>query len=327
MASQSDPGSTTSRLTYEEPMRKLIAALLIATLVHGAASAQKAPRAIWTWEQESYAMLEKEQAAQSAITFLKAKGIATVYLYADAYQGRNLIVSHPELYRALIRKLRKSGIQAYALLGSAYLNTERYILPARRADALAMLHRVLVYNAASAPEERFKGINLDIEPHILDEWDKDRMVLLRNFLDMSADLMELKRKYKQTLLIGPAIPFWWDNIPMEWRGKRKQVSEHTQDLYDYVALMDYRDRAEGDDGIIAHAQKEMAYGKAIGRTVMVGIETTPNEIQKVSFDHLREADMERELGIAERSFKSHSAFGGFVIHHYRGYRRWLERRP
>ncbi|MES2900665.1 MAG: hypothetical protein V4723_13135 [Pseudomonadota bacterium] len=302
-----------------------MAAVLLSMLLHGLAQAQQAPRAIWTWEQESYAMLEQEAAAESAITFLKAKGIRTIYLYADAFEGRNLIVSHPELYRAFLRKLRKSGMQAHALLGSAYLNTERYVLPARRADALAMVHRVLVYNAASAPEERFEGINLDIEPHLLDEWDKERMVLLKHFLDMSADIMDLKRKYKQTLQIGPAIPFWWDNIPMVWRGKRKHVSEHTQDLYDYVALMAYRDRAEGGDGIIAHAEKELAYGKAIGRSVMVGIETTPNEIQKVSFDHLKEADMERELGIAERSFRGRNAFAGFVFHHYRGYRRWLER--
>ena len=302
-----------------------MAAVLLALCAHDVALAQKAPRAIWTWEEESYAMLEKPQAADSAITFLKSKSVDTVYLYADAFQGRNLIVSHPELYRNLIRRLHKSGMKAHALLGSGYLNTERYILPERRADALAMVHRVLVYNAAAEPEDRFDGINLDIEPHIMDEWDKDKTALLKNFLDMSNDIMDLKRKYKQTLQIGPAIPFWWDNIVLEWKGSKRPVSEHTQNTYDYVALMDYRDRAEGGDGIISHAEKELAYGKLIGRPVMVGVETTPNEIRKVSFNHLKEADMERELGIAERAFARESAFGGFVIHHYRGYRRWLDK--
>ncbi|HEY5798740.1 MAG TPA: hypothetical protein VIT92_00890, partial [Burkholderiaceae bacterium] len=293
--------------------------------MHGAAHAQQAPRAIWTWEHESYAMLEQRAAADAAIAFLRAHGIQTVYLYADAYKARNLLVSHPEQYRALIRRLRLAGIRTYALLGSAYLNTERYILPNRRADALAMVQRVLTYNAAAPVEERFDGINLDIEPHILDEWDKDKYALLEHFLDMSADLMELKRKYGQTLQVGPAIPFWWDGIQLEWRGRRRPVSEHAQDIYDYVALMDYRDRAEGQDGIIAHALDELAYGKLIGKPVLLGVETTPNEIQKVSFHHLKEADMERELGIAERALRPQPAFGGFVIHHYRGYRDWLER--
>lgn len=305
-------------------MNKFMVGFLLALCVSGAALAQKAQRAIWTWEEESYAMLEKPAAADAAVTFLKSKSVDTLYLYADAYQARNLIVSHPELYRRLIRRLHQQGMKAHALLGSAYLNTERYILPERRADALEMVHRVLVYNAASAPEERFDGINLDIEPHILDEWDKDKLVLLKHFLDMSGDIMDLKRKYRQTLKIGPAIPFWWDDIVIEWKGRKRPVSEHTQDTYDYVALMDYRDRAGGGDGIIALAEAELAYGKVIGKSVMIGVETTPNEIQKVSFNHLKEADMERELGIAERSFAPRPAFGGFVIHHYRGYRRWLE---
>lgn len=288
------------------------------------AHAQNAPRAIWTWEDESYAMLEQPAAAESAIAFLRAKGIATVYLYADAYKGRSLIVSHPEQYRALIRRLRAAGIRTYALLGSAYLHTERYMLPEHRADALAMVQRILTYNAAAPAAERFDGINLDIEPHILDQWDRDKLQLLKQFLDMGAEIMELKRKYGQTLQIGPAIPFWLDGIVLEWKGRRKPVSEHAQDTWDYVALMDYRDRAEGGDGIVSHALDELAYGAKIGRPVLIGVETTPNEIQKVSFNHLKEADMERELGKAAQAFRTQAAFGGFVIHHYRGYRRWLE---
>lgn len=307
-------------------MARLMAVLLLALCAHGAALAQKAPRAIWTWERESYAMLERQAAADIALTFLQSKSVDTIYLYADAYEGRNLIVSHPELYRKLIRRLHQSGMRAYALLGSAYLNTERYILPARRADALAMVHRVLVYNASVPPQDRFDGINLDIEPHILDEWDKEKMTLLNNFLDMSGDIMDLKRKYGQTLQIGPAIPFWWDGISIEWKGRKRLMSEHTQDTYDYVALMDYRDRAAGGDGIISHGEDEMAYGRKIGRKVIIGVETTPNEIQKVSFNHLKEADMERELGITERAFATEPAFGGFVIHHYEGYRKWLNKK-
>ncbi|MFP5393127.1 MAG: hypothetical protein ACLGI6_16535, partial [Gammaproteobacteria bacterium] len=247
--------------------------------------AQQAPRAIWTWEEESYAMLEQPRAAESAIAFLQAHKVQTIYLYADAYGARNLLVSHPELYRNLIRRLRQSGMRAYALLGSAYLNTERYILPQRRADALAMVQRVLSYNALSAPEERFDGINLDIEPHILAEWDKERIKLLKDFLDMSAAIVEMKRKYDPRLPVGPAMPFWWDGIEVEWKGRRRPMSEHTQDLYEYVALMDYRDHAEGGDGIVAHALDELAYGRKVGRSVVIGVETTPNEIRKVSFNH------------------------------------------
>lgn len=309
-------------------MKKTMLALaltLALTGAHAAAPAAAGPRAIWTWEPESYEMLEQPSAARDAIAFLQSKSITTVYLYADSFKGRNLIVERPQAYRALIRRMRAAGIGVYALLGSGYLKTERYVLPAFRGEAVAMVQRVLDYNKAAAPEERFEGMNLDIEPHILDEWDTQKMTLLSNFLDMSEAVMAAKQRSGQTLKIGPAIPFWLDGIMLDWRGKKRPVSEHTQDLYDYVALMDYRDRAGGQDGIISHAEDELKYAEKIGKTVMIGIETSPNDIQKVSFDHLKEADMERELGLAHAAMAPSKAYGGFVLHHFKAYQRWLAR--
>jgi hypothetical protein len=307
-------------------IRQLLLAALLATA--GAAAAAPAaepagPRAIWTWEGESYAMLESEGEAAQGIAFLKAKSVGTIYLYADAWRGRNLIVSQPERYRRLLRRMHGAGLKVYALLGSGYLHTERYVLPRHRMDAVAMLKRVLDYNAQAAPEERFDGINLDIEPHILAEWSTRKMELLAGFVELSDALMRVKAQSGQTLPMGPAIPFWLDGIPLEWQGKRKPVTQHVQDIYDYVALMDYRDHAEGGDGLVSHAMDELAYGEAIGRPVLIGIETAPNEIRKVSFHHLGEAELERELAATSRSVGAMRAFGGYVIHHYAAYRRWL----
>lgn len=299
--------------------------LVLAALALGALPAQAAHRAIWTWEKDSYEMLESTAAAAAAEDFLRAKGIDTIFLYADSYGGRCLITEHPELYRAFIKGLHSRGMRAYALLGSAYLHTEAYVLPARRREAVAMLKRVLRYNTSAKPDERFDGVNLDIEPHILDEWDHSRNRLLLYFLDLGRALMAEKRRSGLTLKIGPAIPFWLDGIKLKWNGRLKPVSEHTQDIYDYVALMDYRDHAEGRDGMISHASDELAYARRRGRKVMIGVETTPNDIKKVSFNHLTEADMERELAAAEAVFAKEPAFAGFVIHHYRGYRVWLDK--
>jgi len=300
------------------------AALLAALLLLPAAAGAAAPRSVWMWEKESYALLENGAADADAIAFLKAKGIETVFLYADCFEGRCLITEKPRRYRKLIKRLHREGLFAYALLGSAYLRTEEYVLPEKRAAALAMYKRVLDYNAAARPAERFDGVNLDIEPHLLDAWPAKKGGLLLNFLDMSAALMDLKRVSGLRLLTGPAIPFWWDGITLQWRGAAKPVSEHVQDIYDYVALMAYRDRAEGRDSIISHSSTELAYGAKLGRGVLIGVETTPNDIKKVSFNHLGEAGLERELALAESAFAKEPAFAGFVIHHYRGYRAWLD---
>jgi hypothetical protein len=300
-----------------------IAVVLLTLLAAGASPA--AERAIWTWEQASYAMVQDRAAGEAAIAFLKSRRIRTLYLYADAFQGQNLVQARPELYRQFIRRLHRNGLRAYALLGSAALHTEAYVLPEHREEALAMFRRVLDYNAAARPDERFDGVNLDIEPHILDRWAQEKLQLLGQFLDLGEALMELKRASGQALLVGPAIPFWLDGIVLERQGRARPVSEQVIDIYDYVALMDYRDHAAGPDGIVSLAEDKMKYAERVHKKVVIGIDVSPGEPQKVSFDHLGEADLERELALADQAFRAYRAFAGFALHHFAAYQDWLQR--
>ena len=286
-------------------------------------AARPAERAIWIWEQPSYAMVESPTEADAAFAFLRRQRVGTLYLYADSFQGRNLIVERPQAYRDFISRAHRKGFKVYALLGSAYLNTERYVLPARRADARAMLQRVLAYNAAAGPGGKFDGVNFDIEPHLLDQWSTEKRKLLHDFLEMSASLMALKRKSGETLPIGPAMPFWWDGIELAWHGKTKPVSQHVIDTVDYVVLMDYRNKAAGGDGILAHADSEMAYATQVHKPVVIGLEITPNELDKVTFNKRTEAEFEQEVALVERAYRGRRAYGGLALHHYRGYQQWL----
>jgi hypothetical protein len=305
--------------------RLKLASWLVLAAASFACNAAAPGRAVWIWEADSYGMLENEATAREAIAFLRREGFDTVYLYADAWRGRNLIASDPAAYRALIGAMHRNGVKVHALLGSWYLGTHAYVLPERRADAVAMVERVLDYDAAAAPDQRFDGISLDIEPHVLDAWDTRRDALLAGFLDLSAALRERVRAAPHPLPLGAAIPFWLDGIELEWRGRRDAVSAHAIGLFDNVALMDYRNRADGPDGIVAHAETEIAQARAIGHEVVIGLEVAPNDLAKVTFDGLRPADLDREMAATLRSFGADPAFAGFAIHHYGAYRRWLAR--
>ena len=308
---------------------RLLAVLLSWGVTWSAAQAAEGPpsRALWIWEVESYAMVEKPEVAADAIAFMKKNGVDTLYLYADAYKSSNLIAENPALYRAFIERAHQQGMRVYALLGSAYLHTETYILPARRADAQAMFQRVLTYNQAAPRAARFDGINMDIEPHLLDAWnDRTRVELMRHFLDMSAALMHLKTVAGADIHVGPAIPFWLDGIQLDWRGQRKPVSEHVIDLYDYVALMDYRDKAEGNDSILSHAASEIAYANKVGKRVVIGLETTKNDIDKVTFFEEGPRVMEREISKVTAALAKDPSFAGYALHHYREWRDWLQRK-
>jgi hypothetical protein len=283
-------------------------------------------RAIWIWEADSYAMVKDPAVAQEAATYLQSQRVDTVYLYADAYQGRNLIVEQPKLYRALIERLHRQHFKVYALLGSAYLHTENYVLPTHRKQAEDMFRRVMQYDADAPAAARFDGVNLDIEPHILDEWnDHTRERLLADFLDMGDALMKIKHDYHATLAVGPAIPFWLDGIDVTWKGVKRPASEHAIDLFDYVALMDYRHKAEGSDSILSHAASEIAYADRVGKKVVIGLEVSPGDLEKITFDKVGPKVFEQALGTVEQALHDDPSFVGFAIHHYRTYRAWMER--
>lgn len=300
------------------------ACLVVVLFCLGAAGpAQALSKALWMWEEDTYALLESPDKAREAIGFLRRQGVDTLYLYADAQGGRNLLVAQPQLYARLLGQLHRQGLQVHALLGSWPLHTERYIFPENRGQALQMVQRVLDYNQQAQPDARFDGINLDIEPHVLDDWASRREEYLQMFLSVSEAWMALKRQMNQTLQIGPAIAFWLDGIEVRHAGRLKPASEHLQDIYDHVVLMDYRDHALGPDGILSHARQELDYARQIGKRVLLGIETSPSDIRKLSFNHMKPEQMAHELQLVRQALSGDPAFAGFVVHHYGSYRRWL----
>jgi hypothetical protein len=304
-------------------MRTLLLAGVLLLLCVAAGPARAAERAAWVWEDAATAMVHDPAYAGDAIAFLQARGIGTVYLYVEPYPASNPLSNQPGLYRALLARLRASGIRAQALLGSGHLNSDAYSAAQRRAIAEAQFQRVLDYNATALPAERFDGISLDIEPHLLAAWSTRRTTLLQQYLDLGRSLMALKAASGQALQVGPAIPFWYDTLRLKWNRRTQYMHEHVLDVYDHVSLMDYRDRADGSDGIIAHARAEMDAAGLRGKRVVIGLETAPNEIPKVTFNDDSEAAFEQALSLTEAAYAGHRAFGGFAIHHFDAYVEWL----
>jgi|CXWL01.1.fsa_nt_gi hypothetical protein len=285
------------------------------------AAAAETPRAVWVWEEDTFNMIDQKTPWDETFDFLARWNLTTVYLYADSYKGRNIVRDDPEKYRRFIAAAHKRGFKIYALLGSIYLKTQEYILPERRVNAEAMFNNVLRYNAGSASAERFDGVNIDIEPYLLDDWSDKKTVRAIQYLELSAEFMRLKSKAGDTLTVGPAMPFWFDGIDdIAWRGQHKRLSDHVQDIYDYVAIMDYRNFAQGSDGIISHATDELDYADGTGKKVMIGVETLQTENSKVTFYGMGYAAMNEQLRIAEAKFSSHPSFAGVSIHHFDSYR-------
>ena len=306
-------------------MKSLALIVILATILGvTAATAAPAQRAVWVWEEDTFHLLENKSFEKEIITFLEQQNISTVYLYADEFRGRNILANDPQKYREFIKQAHKRGFKVYALLGSYYLKTPEYILPEKRGTAMRMFGNILRFNSASDSSSRFDGINIDIEPYLLDDWDTQGPLRIQQYLQLSAQWMRMKTEAGSTIPVGAAVPFWFDSFEdVEWNGKNQKLNEHVQDIFDYVAIMDYRNFASGSDGIIVHALDEIEYADRVKRKVMIGVETLPATPAKVSFSGTGNVYMENELNLAEAVFMQHPSFGGFVIHHLGSYRTFV----
>ena len=289
----------------------VLLALTTASPAHAAPA--RVSRAVWIWEAETFCMLEDEPYRTSVVRFLHERNVNRVYLYADEYKGRTLVREKPELYRALVRGLRADGIDVHALLGSYFLATQTYVLPEKKKAARAMLRRVLHYNDTSKSEERFTGAHFDIEPHMLDAWSTDRLGLSILYLERLDEWMTIA--HGSGLDVSVAIPFWLDRYEVEWRGRQRWMNAHVQSTVDTVVLMDYRDKADGHDGILRHAESELAWASRHVKRVVIGVETGDTEPSKVTFRQEGSAALERELAKVEETLAGNPAFAGFAVHH------------
>lgn len=296
-------------------------ALCIFMLAAGARAA--APQmALWVWEAETFRLLDDAPWRRETVHLLQQRGFNALYLYADAYHGRLPLRDEPRLYRALISELHSGGFRVYALLGSAHLQTENYVFPEKREEAMAMVNRVFDYNAAAERDERFDGINLDVEPYLTDAWDHDPERVLRLYLDLTEAIMASKQSHGSKIAVGPAMPFWWDGRKVNWHGRHRPMNELVQSMYDYVAVMDYRDHAEGRDSIISLIEEEMPFAAKVGKLLVIGVDVGPGETEKLSFRHRDETYMRNELAKVRAHYGESPAFGGFAVHHLGTYLSW-----
>ncbi len=286
-------------------------------------------RAMWVWESATAQLLENPGARDVLAAFVDDESLApqrikTLYIYADRYDGQYALRDHPDQYRSLIEWAHDRGYQVHALLGSGSYAAPMWSYERYHDNAVELMETVLNYNIASGAEERFDGVNIDIEPHGLADWRDASQTVQTQYLDMLSAMMDRKAASGEKLRVGAAIPRWLDDNDecqnITWHGTTQNCARHVIDTLDYVSLMDYRDVADGPVGIILHAQNEIEYAASVGKHVMVGVETdsisASGDPESISFQEEGRDAMEAELATVYAAFENSPAFLGIAMHHY-----------
>ena len=261
-------------------------------------------KAMWLWL--THDILFNSDRAEELIAFCQEQGIEHIWMQVlygfspplniaqpprDEYLPSyfKAFLRHPDEVRAFLRRAHNAGLKVHALDGyPEYAQKEYHYAP------LAIVDAIIEFNKYSPPEERYYGIHFDNEPYLLIGWRdaQRRERILEEFLELNAECQ--RRVSEQSdMVYGIDIPFWWgykDPVTGEpagivtFRGERKSAELFCIDLLDNVGIMNYRDTADGADGMIAHGREVLKYANQKEKAeIFMGVETFSYQPTQVWF--------------------------------------------
>ncbi|GAE34267.1 hypothetical protein [Halalkalibacter akibai] len=264
-------------------------------------SAATETKTISTWLWNPYEIVDN---SIEVLLFLEQNGVTDLYLQVD----RDIAIRH---YQTFIAQASQRKINVHALDGAPSWATKQ---GKRQYDPVISWLRN--YQAQSTSEQRFKGIHLDVEPYLVQEWNSNRQKTIEYYQQALISFQTLAKELK--LVYSNDIPFWFDEISFNNKPYGKgNLSEWLINQSDFITIMAYRNMADGPNGIIELVKNEINYALKQHKKVVIGVETMKSlEGSHISFADKGQSYMEKELLKVEVAYQSTVSFSGFAYHHY-----------
>jgi hypothetical protein len=261
-------------------------------------------KATWLWDTS---LISKYPGRISVIQFARKQQIARIYLQVNTSVAKNA-------YRAFIRSASSSGIQIHALDGAP-----DWVMPNRHIRISSLVNWVMTYNNSVSDNEKFTGIQVDIEPYLLPQWYQDQNTTITNWLDALV-LFANDAAQDPSLIISSALPFWVDEIIVPATGET--LIEATLQLMHEVTLMSYRDQAQA---VVDITDTKLALADELGKKIFVALETNPtSEGLYITFYDEGQAIMVAQMAEIDRLLSIHPSYAGIAVHDYTG---WQNLKP
>ncbi|AZK47010.1 hypothetical protein [Paenibacillus lentus] len=273
----------------------LLAALVVVLLRPSVPEA----KATWLWDTRLV-----ENHTEDIIEFAKEQGVTIIFL-----QIGNEV--NDASYRRFVAAANKAKVEVHALNGHP-----EWALRERRKEATRFLNWVKQYNKESRPEERFAGVQFDVEPYLLTSWSTEQEAMVEQWMESARVWVESAQR--DQLKIGAALPFWLNGIEHEELGEGRDLRQWMVDKFDYVAIMAYRDAAEA---IYEVARATLEEADEQNKQVWVGVELNESmEGPGVSFYEQPLPSVKQELNELVSLVDKHSSFEGIAVHSYESWR-------
>jgi len=238
------------------------------------------------------------------LAFAQGAALTSAYVESEGFLGGDATP-----LAAFVADAGAQGVSTELLFGYA-----PWARTAEHAKAIALAQKAVTFASGLATTKPV-AVHFDVEPHGLAEWGTDQASIANQYVDLLEELFAVTNGSGLALVVD--IPFWYDAIAVTRKGTTRPLMEWVVDAVDRVAIMDYRDHADGADGIIALGAAEVTYGASVNKPVVLGVETLCNlDPPKVSFCEEGRAALESALATTAASYGQSPGFFGFAIHDY-----------
>lgn len=257
-------------------------------------------KATWMWEAK---LIRSE--AEDIVSFSVNEGITTIFLQIQEE------VSEQD-YRRFNALAHQAGIEVHALDGHP-----EWAYSSGREEGMKLLSWLEELHVTAKPEERFDGVQFDVEPYVRERWEQEQQQVVEEWSsNMEAWAREAGR---QGLLVSAAVPFWLDTVPGP--SGVGSFSRWILSRVDAIAVMAYRDDGEQ---MYELSRQELEQADELGKQVWIGMELgNTDEGEHLTFYSKSEKFMDDEAQQAASLGSKHSSFAGLAVHHYQA---WVDKR-
>lgn len=256
----------------------------------------------------------------------KKRGIKNIYLSIDSYLDVYVMPNGPEkdakkkefgdTIERFISMARKNGITVDAEAGwRNWAEKDNLYKP------YATLNYASDFNRTR--KEKFRGFQYDVEPYLLEEYQKDKVSVLTNLIDMvdqSVKMME-----DSDMLLSVVIPEFYDGTNGEtpafyYEGKLGYTTNHLLRVLDQrsgssIIVMSYRNFSIGDDGSIEISEDEIKTANEHETRIIIAQETGDVLPPYITFYNTNHKYYKKQVDILEKTFSKEKSFGGIATHY------------
>ncbi len=273
----------------------------------------------WVWSSSA---LRTEEARQELVEFCLRHRIGHLDVHSKMNWEREIPeLEAPGALRDFILLAGNSRITTAVVRGDP-----RMFFLSNHERARKELRAIIAFSRTLPPEALFKGVKYDVEPYSTAEWKTGgiaRESVMRDYLTFLRQARSVLKEEAPGLWLAADIPFWWDRdeFIVEFGGETKRLSEHVQDLTDFIVIMSYWRSAQK---VFDSVERERTYAERTRKLVHPALETI--ELKKdpnTSFWGVPAEELWKTVDKLQERAAQDPALGGVRIHSYRGLREKL----